>query len=125
MFTWTPSTSRSEGQFSALSLGFGKTGDEINNHVMFEFGRGWWGTQNGYYLEGNGRTNGTDAPALFEARNITITAAMSSLRLDYDSLHRRLTFFWDDDAATGGYNWVGYGGTFLSSGTYDLKAHSH
>src|SRR5512138_1758678 len=51
-----------ETQFSDLFLGFGKTGDEINNHVMFEFGRGWWGTQNGYYLEGNGRTNGIDTP---------------------------------------------------------------
>jgi hypothetical protein len=111
----------SEGQFSDLFLGVGKTGDEFNNHVMFEFGRGRWGLQNGYYIEGNGRTNGTDTPALFELGNINITAAMAALRLDYEASNHRLTFYWDADAATGGYQWVSYGGTFLNSGTYNMN----
>ena len=39
-----------EYQFSDVFLGFGKTGDEVNTGVLFEFGRGWWGSHNGYYI---------------------------------------------------------------------------
>ncbi|MCX6886322.1 MAG: hypothetical protein NTX27_14925 [Verrucomicrobia bacterium] len=53
-------------QFSDVFLGFGKTGDELNTQVTFEFDRGWWNNSCDYDIGDDLRINGVDAPALLQ-----------------------------------------------------------
>ena len=111
------------GQFSDVFLGFGKTGDWVNTHVTFEFGRGWWNSMNdlhkGYYIEDNVRIGGVDAPVLFN--NWNVASSDVSLRMDYSAANHTITYYFDGDGPANGYNWVAQGVANLSSGTYNLN----
>ncbi len=113
-------TITTEGQFSDVFLGFGKTGDYVNTHVSFEFGRGYWGNPNhkGYYVEDNVRINGIDAPVLF--MDWDVISPDVALRIDYSAANHTVIYYFDADGATGGYAWVAQGAANLASGTYDL-----
>ena len=117
------STLTTEGQFCDVFLGFGKTGDWLNTHVAFEFGRGYWGNpaHNGYYIQDDVSTNGVNftwGNKLFE--NWNITSADVSLRMDYNAANHAITYYFDSDGAANGYTWVAQGTANLASGTYNL-----
>lgn len=114
-------TLTTSGQFSDVFLGFGKTGDYVNTHVTFEFGRGYWGNpaHNGYYVGDDIRISGGDTPALFD--NWNVTSPDVALRMDYSATNHTVTYYFDGNGATGGYNWVAQGTANLASGTYNLN----
>ncbi len=104
-------------QWSDVFLGFGKASDVVNNHVTLGFGRGWWA--NGYEIEDGVGIGGTNAPELFIVRGFT--SADVSLRLDYSAASQTVTYYFDSDGATNGYNWVAEGTASLASGTYNMN----
>ena len=113
-----PFTITAQDQFTDVFLGFGKTGDEFNTHVTFEFDRGWW--HSGFWDIGDDvRINGVDAPGLFNVNNLTSPDA--ALRMDYNAANHTITYYSDADGAAGGYNWVAQGTANLASGTYNLN----
>ena len=114
-----PFTLTTDGQFSDVFLGFGKTGDWINTHVTFEFGRSRSGSHNGYYINDDVRINGTGVPSLFA--NWSVTSSDVALRMDYSAANHTITYYFDADGANGGYNWVAQGTANLASGTYNLN----
>ena len=116
-----PFTLATDGQFSDVFLGFGKTGDWINTHVTFEFGRGYWGNpaKKGYYIQDDTRISGSGAPSLFS--NWNVTSPDVALRMDYSAASHTLTYYFDSDGAVGGYNWAAQGSANLASGTYNLN----
>jgi hypothetical protein len=109
-------------QFSDVFLGFGKTGDLFNTHVMYEFARGLFGGSHyGYNLQDNVRTNGVSLP--WEAKLFSFWDLPSgdvSLRIDYSAASQSITYYFDADGATGGYNWVAEGTANLATGTCNL-----
>ncbi len=117
-----PTLLTSEGQFSDVFLGFGKTGGWFTNNVTFEFGHGRWGPHNGYYIGDDITTNSDTAPELFSIYNLNLTASESSLRMDYSATAKSVTFYFDADGPTGGYNWgLAKGTAYLGSPPYDLN----
>lgn len=114
-----PFTLATQGQFADVFLGFGKTGDWFNTYVFFEFDRGWWLSSYGYDIGDDVRINGVDAPGLFKVNNLTSPDA--ALRMDYNAANQTVTYYFDSNGATGGYNWVAQGTANLASGTYNLN----
>lgn len=114
-----PFTLTSQDQYTDVFLGFGKTGDWFNTHVIFEFDRGWWQSPNDYDIDDDVRINGVDAPGLFNVSGLTSPDA--ALRLDYNAATHTITYLFDADGATGGYNWAAQGSADLASGTYNLN----
>jgi hypothetical protein len=113
-----PFTITAPGPYVDLFLGFGKTGDEFNTHVIFEFDRSLW--YGGYYDIGDDvRINGVDAPGLFNVFNLTSPDA--ALRMDYNAANHTVTYYFDADGAANGYNWTAQGTANLASGTYNLN----
>jgi hypothetical protein len=108
----------SDDQWVDVFLGFGKTGDWVDTHVIFEFARGYW--HSGFFDIGDDvRIDGKDAPGLFNVNDLTSPDA--ALRLDYNALNQTVTYWFDENGAAGGYNWVAQGTANLASGVYDLK----
>lgn len=114
-----PFTVSSEDQFTDVFLGFGKTGDWVDTHVMFEFDRGGWRNFNDFDIGDDVRVNGVDAPGLFNVDGLTSPDA--ALRMDYNAATHTLTYLFDADGAAGGYTWVTQGTANLASGPYNLK----
>lgn len=106
------------GQFIDVFLGFGKTGDLLNNHVTFEFDRGWWSGGPGYDINGDLRINGVDTANVFTVRNLT--SPDGALRLIYSAAGQSLAYYFDSDGAANGYQWLAQGTAPLAYGTYDL-----
>lgn len=106
-------------QFTDVFLGFAKTGDEFNTHVIFEFDRGGWEYFNDYDIGDDVQINGNAAPGLFNVSGLTSPDA--ALRFDYNAASHTITYLFDANGATGGYNWASMGTTNLASGTYDLQ----
>lgn len=114
-----PFTLTTDGQFSDVFLGFGKTADWVNTHVTFEFGRQLNGSHNGYYMQDDTRINGTNVAGLFA--NWSVTSSNVALRMDYSAANHTITYYFDGDGAANGYNWVAQGTANLASGTYNLN----
>ena len=107
------------GHFTDVFLGFGKTGDWFNNHVIFEFDRGWWSGGPGYDIGDNVSINGVRTPDLFTVHNLSSPDA--ALRMDYAAANHSVTYYFDSDGAANGYNWTAQGTANLASGTYNLS----
>jgi hypothetical protein len=116
-----PFTLTTQDQFCDVFLGFGKTGDWFNTHVTFEFGRGLWGSHNGYYIGDDVSIDGDAAPPLFDVYNLNLTSSESALRMDYTAAAHTITYLFDADGPAGGYTWVAQGTANLASGTYNLN----
>jgi hypothetical protein len=114
-----PLTVTAYDQFTDVFLGFAKTGDEFNTHVIFEFDRGGWEYFNDYDIGDDVQINGNAAPGLFNVSGLTSPDA--ALRFDYNAASHTITYLFDANGATGGYNWASMGTTNLASGTYDLQ----
>lgn len=114
-----PFTVTAYEQFTDVFLGIGKTGDELNTHVTFEFDRGGWEYFNDYDIGDDVRINGEDAAGLFNLSGLTSPDA--TLRFDFNAASQSITYRFDADGATGGYNWVTMGTANLASGTYNLQ----
>lgn len=106
------------GHFIDVFLGFGKTGDLLNNHVTFEFDRGWWSGGPGYDINGDLRINGVDTANVFTVRNLT--SSDGALRMVYSAAGQSLAYYFDSDGAANGYQWVAQGTAPLAYGPYDL-----
>ncbi len=110
-----------DGQFSDVFLAVGRTGDEVNTLVMYEFGHGLWGAPGGYYLGDTVNVNGKKVEdKRFGGGLLNITATESALRLDYDGATHTLTYSFDADGPTAGYQWTPQGTANLASGTCNL-----
>jgi len=114
-----PFTITTLDQYCDIFLGFGKTGDWQNTHVIFEFDRGWWQSGDVYDIGDDVRINGVDAPGLFNVSGLRSPDA--ALRLDYQVATRMLTYLFDADGAANGYHWAPQGTVNLVSGTYNLN----
>lgn len=114
-----PLTVTAYDQFTDVFLGFAKTGDEFNTHVIFEFDRGGWEYFNDYDIGDDVQINGSAAPGLFNVSGLTSPDA--ALQFDYNAANHTITYLFDANGATGGYNWASMGTTNLASGTYDLQ----
>jgi formylglycine-generating enzyme required for sulfatase activity len=108
-----------EDQGCYVYLGVGKTGDWNNTHLTLEFGRGLWGLYNGFFIEDEVRINGASAPNLVSVPNLTLPDV--ALRMAYTAATQTLTYYYDANGATGGYNWVAQGSANIASGTYNLN----
>lgn len=115
-----PFSLTTHGQFVDVLLGFGKTGDCFNNHISFEFCRGWFsGSNTDYDIGDDIFIDGEDAPELFYVYDLSSPDV--ALRMDYNASNYTVTFYFDSDGAGNGYNWAPQGSANLMSGTYDMN----
>jgi len=105
----------SPGQYADVFLGFGKTGDELNTHVLFEFDR----ADGAYDILDDVRINGAAVLSLFNVGHFG--SADAALRLEYNASNRTITYLFDADGAANGYHWAAQGTANIASGTYNLN----
>ena len=107
-----------QDQGASVFLGVGKTDDLLNTYVILGFDRDWW-YPDFYGVNDDVRSNGLDAPGLFNVNYLPSPDA--ALRLDYSAANHTITYYCDSDGAGNGDNWVVLGTANIASGTYDLQ----